>query len=123
MPKIVSKYMTKEQFEKAQATGIAMSTIIKRIKRGADPEDAITKEKQPREYRDWQNDIYALYIGTEYLTNGNIYEIQEDTGYPLKTLKGLVYKKNFNDKSCDEEYLKLIFLYKDEEENDYIAYE
>lgn len=123
MPKIVSKYMTKEQFEKAQATGIAMSTIIKRIKRGADPEVAIAKEKQPREYRDWQNDIYALYIGTEYLTNGNIYEIQEDTGYPLKTLKGLVYKKNFNDKSCDEEHLKLIFLYKDEEENDYIPYE
>ena len=90
--------------------------VDKRLKTGEEIRKVIEENKIMPSFDKWVVDIYALYKGEKLLADGNVFEIAEQTGQKVKTLKHLTYeivkKRNKGDA------LSMVYLYTEGEEDE-----
>lgn len=111
---------TKKQLEEMRRNNISYWTAIDRVKKsGMTPDIAVTLKPMHKFNgleRDLEHEIYALYKGEELITDGTIFEIAEETGKKLRTLKQYTYESY--KKVTKNNALSMVFLYNELEEDE-----
>lgn len=73
-------------------------------------------------WHDWENEVYALYKGDAFITEGNVYEIAKETGKNVETIKFYTYPSHV--KKCErwnkwnkQNFLRMCYLFNEGEED------
>ena len=84
-----SKYLSVDDRLRSEKNGIESHIARARLALGWSLEEAISKEVIRKGKKRWSNEIYALYKGENFITEGTVFEIAEATGKRVERIKML----------------------------------
>ena len=95
---------------------LKMYVVDKKIETPEEIGKTIEKYDISPSFTKWDVDIYALYKGEELLADGNVFEIAEQTGKTVETLRHLT--KEIVKKRNKGNALSMVYLYTEGEEDE-----
>jgi len=95
---------------------LKMYVVEDRIKTGEEIRKVIEENSISPSFSKWDVDIYALYKGEELLADGNVFEIAEQTGKTVETLRHLT--KEIVKKRNKGNAMSMVYLYTEGEEDE-----
>lgn len=107
---------TQEQLKQAAKLGINKDTLYRRVRAGVPPDIACSTQHLSKKRHDWDNEIYALYRGDEFIATGTVYEIAAATKKSVRLIKFYTY--NSVKERSSENALKMFYLDRDDEDED-----